>query len=408
MEFIKDIKEDSLKTLSVKELVFLLKKDVEKKYKTIKVLGEISSYKLWRSGHAYFDIKDEEALISCVIFAPFLAKNRFELRDGQQAVFHGRMSIYEKQARLTFIVEKVEEKGQGLLALAFLQLKERLEKEGLFSPDIKKSLPFVPKKIGIVTSPQGAALKDMLKIVFTRFPYAQVLLCGVKVQGDGAKEEIASAITRLDEKGLCDVIIVGRGGGSLEDLWAFNEEIVARSIFHAQTPIISAVGHETDFTICDLVADVRAATPSHAASLAVPDLLDLLSNLSKQQMRLNQSLKAMLHKQSLKLMYIKKRFFDPRVSLYKHWQSLDRLGFELNQYIKNILFIKRNSLVKLSSKMEALSPLKVLNRGYSVIEKECQTVKSISNIEINDKLNIFLPDGYLLTQVLQKEEKIYG
>ena len=250
--------------MKVSALVSLIKSDIENKHTNVKVIGEISSFKQWRSGHGYFDIKDESALIPAVIFKGYLDKINFPLKDGLEVILSGRINVYAAQSRLQMIVERIEPIGEGALNLAFLALKEKLSIEGLFLENHKKILKNFMTKVGIVTSLNGAALRDMIKIITSRNPKISILLASVKVQGQGAALEIAQGIKLLDNY-YCDAIIVGRGGGSLEDLWAFNEEIVARTIFAAKTPIISAVGHETDYSISDMVADVRAATPTHAA-----------------------------------------------------------------------------------------------------------------------------------------------
>ena len=398
--------------LKVSQLVALLKNDIEHTHKNLRVVGEITSFKQWQSGHCYFDIKDETALIPAVMFRPHVSRVAFQIKDGLEILFTGRVSVYAANARLQMIVESMEPLGQGALALAFLQLKEKLLKKGLFEQSHKKIIKQVNKNIGIVTSMQGAALRDMVRIIKNRCPSANILLASTRVQGIGAKEEIKAALERLDKCGL-DVIILGRGGGSLEDLWAFNEELVAEAIFAATTPIISAVGHETDTTISDFVADLRAATPSHAAMIATPILKDLLLDLSKNRQALYDRQFLLLKKSALKLVEQKKRIKDPRILLFRHWQRLDEAFKKATQTInfiyknhQNLLNIERKNLQNLApfrqlglkreallvaktnlfqniqalvkakrfmheqnlTKLEALSPLKVLARGFGVVK----------------------------------------
>lgn len=438
--------ENDLEPIAVSELILLLKRDIEEKHCFVLCIGEISSFKVWRSGHAYFDIKDDQALMPAVIFRPFLNALKFDIRDGQKALFKGKVSIYAQNSRMQLLVESIEPLGQGALLLAFKELKEKLFKEGLFDDKHKKPLPKLPKCVGIITSIQGAALRDMVRILKTKSKNLSILLFSVRVQGQNAKEEIAQGINFLDKTGRCDVIIVGRGGGSLEDLFAFNEEIVARAIFNAKTPIVSAVGHETDFTICDLVADVRAATPTHAADLVVPDHNEIIMGLNKIKERLKISLRSLLNQKALRISYIKKRLFDPRVILYKHWQDLDKKNQDLNLnlnkifknkersfyfnknkfisfnlekifiinmsildkqklYIKNLMFNKlKNSHHDFKNKalmLDGISPLKVLLRGYGVIEHENKLIKSAKMLNKSDLISITFFDGKKIAQIME-------
>lgn len=347
--------ENLSKPLKVSELVAKLKADVEKNHKNIKVVGEISSFKQWRSGHCYFDIKDEGATLPAIIFQPHFARLGFAVSDGQQMLFSGRATIYQANSRLQMIVEAMEPLGQGALALAFEQLKAKLDKEGLFDAAYKKRLRPYNFWVGLITSSHGAVLKDMVRILQSRMPKVDISLVSVKVQGTGAAFEIKSAIELLDNSG-CDLIIVGRGGGSLEDLQAFNDEAVARAIFKAKTLIISAVGHETDFSISDFVADVRAATPTHAATLAVPKLLDLLNDLELFSTKLEQNFTAKLKNASLGLAFLKQRLKDPRILLFRHWQEVDEKSKELSDRFRRLFFGQKNQLVKLKSRLLPLSP----------------------------------------------------
>jgi exodeoxyribonuclease VII large subunit len=440
--------EESIKLappLKVSQLVSLLKNDIERTHKNIRVVGEIASFKQWQSGHCYFDIKDEHALIPAVMFRPHFSRLAFQVKDGLEILFTGRVSVYAANARLQMVVEDMEPLGQGALALAFLQLKEKLAKKGLFDPAGKKNIKLLNKNIGIVTSMQGAALRDMVRIIKNRCPSANIMLASTRVQGIGAKEEIKSALERLDRLNL-DVIIIGRGGGSLEDLWAFNEELVAEAIFAAQTPIISAVGHETDTTISDFVADVRAATPSHAAMLATPILQEIIEELSKTKQAFYDRQFLLLSKNALRLAEQKKRIKDPRILLFRHWQRVDDACKRITQNIErlfknqhNILSLERQKLHNLAPfrqlalksealllaktsldnniykllkakrssyeqkiiKLEALSPLKVLSRGFGVVKNlhDGRVLTTVAQVKIKDSVSIRLHDGLISARV---------
>lgn len=402
--------------LKVSELVAMLKKDIEEQHRSVRVLGEISSWKEWHSGHCYFDIKDESALIPAVMFKPHFARVPFKVTDGLQVIISGRLSVYQANTRVQLMAESMEPLGAGALALAFAQLKDKLAKEGLFLPEHKKPLKVLYHTIGIVTSSHGAALRDMLRIIKSRLPKTNVLCAFARVQGIGAKEEIAAAIELLDKSRQCDIIIVGRGGGSLEDLWAFNEEIVARAIFKAQTPIISAVGHETDTSISDLVADIRAATPTHAAQLVTPLLSELEKQCASALFELSARQKALFNRYRLQILEHGKLIREPKTFLFRHWQQLDEQSQKLQnlaphrmlrlrqehlynlknqlfqknpkhkidafnlalihirerlpETIKIILKNKRQSMQEKIIQLDALSPLKVLARGFSLVENE--------------------------------------
>jgi exodeoxyribonuclease VII large subunit len=436
--------------LKVSELVAILKRDIEQQHRFVRVIGEISSWKEWRSGHCYFDIKDEGALIPAVMFKPHFARVPFKVSDGMEVIFSGKVSVYQANARLQMIVEAMEPLGAGALALAFEQLKEKLLAAGLFLPAHKKPIKTINHTIGIVTSSHGAVLRDMVRIIKSRLPGANILCAFARVQGAGAKEEIVRAIERLD-KSACDVMIVGRGGGSLEDLWAFNEEIVARAIFAAKTPIISAVGHETDTTISDFVADMRAATPSHAAQIVTPLLSALEAEMVQLIFALTSRQNAFFSRCRLALFEHKKLIKDPKVILFRHWQLLDehsqrlqnlaphrllRLRQEHLHGLKNQLLSKsprhelvafrlslntieqklpeavklqfknkRQTMMQHIIKLEALSPLKVLARGFSLVEDRdsgrCLT-KARETIP-QQNINIRFQDGLVAALIIAKE-----
>ncbi len=435
------------KPMRVSQLVALLKHDVEEKHRYVRVVGEVSSFKQWRSGHCYFDIKDETALLPAVMFKPHFARLQFDVKDGTEMVFSGRVSIYSANARLQMIVEAMEPLGQGALALAFEQLKEKLKNEGLFDARTKKPIRSFNQCVGLITSSHGAVLRDMVRILKSRMPNVNIVFVPVRVQGATAASEIANAIDFLDSLRSCDVIIVGRGGGSLEDLWAFNEEAVARAIFRATTPIVSAVGHETDTTISDFVADLRAATPTHAASLVVPPLADLLSWLSKMKSGVVLKHEAHLRAFKLRLMEEKRRLKDPRVLLFRHWQTLDEKNKQLDnkaaklireQQIKlrgleqrlkyqaplRQLRMRREAFLALKSrldannplgaiqklrikqaqlaaKLDAISPLRVLSRGYSMIEddQDKTILSKASQFFVGQTIRIRLEDGMVKARV---------
>lgn len=428
--------------LKVSELVALLKKEIEEQHRSVRVVGEISSWKEWRSGHCYFDIKDESALIPAVMFKPHFARVPFKVTDGLQVIISGRLSVYQANTRVQLMAESMEPLGAGALALAFAQLKEKLDKEGLFLAQHKKPLKTLYHTVGIVTSSHGAALRDMLRIIKNRLPKTNVLCAFARVQGLGAKEEIAAAIELLDQSGHCDVIIVGRGGGSLEDLWAFNEEIVARAIFRARTPIISAVGHETDTSISDLVADIRAATPTHAAQLVTPLLSELESQFAGALFELKARQKAIFTRHRLHLLEQGKLIREPKTFLFRHWQQLDEqsqrlqnlaphrmlrmrqehlhnlknqllqknpkykidafrltitnLQEKLPEAIKVALKNKRQSLQEKIIKLDALSPLKVLARGFSLVENEAdgRLLTKAKEIHPGHHITIRFQDGH--------------
>ena len=286
---------------TVSELTSRIRQSINSQFRDVLVEGEISNFKLYPSGHLYFTLKDNLATIKAVVFN-FAGKfPEGALKDGTAIICKGRVDVYEKRGEYRLLVDVIEVRGVGLLQLKFQMLKEKLLKEGIFAPERKKPLPFLPEKIGIVTSPAGAAVQDMLKIIFGKFDNMNVIICPVKVQGDEACHEIAEAIRYLNEAGEVDVIIVGRGGGSLEDLAPFNEEVVARAIFASEIPVISAVGHEIDFTICDFAADVRAPTPTAAADIVVKDKKDLAAFLADMDARLEQGMRKRLERAKLHL-----------------------------------------------------------------------------------------------------------
>ncbi|MDA0713428.1 MAG: exodeoxyribonuclease VII large subunit, partial [bacterium] len=389
LDTFKQLPEDAL---SVTQLILSVKTNLESKYRSVKVIGEVSSFKAWRSGHWYFDLKDEESVLPAVMFKYNCSKVRFEVQDGMQVLITGRISVYAPQCKIQVMVESIEPIGAGALALAFEQLKNKLEVEGLFATTHKISLPTFPLCVGLVTSPQGAAVQDMLRILTNRMPMIKVLLAPVRVQGQGSANEISSAISQLDNSNLCDVIIVGRGGGSLEDLWSFNEEIVARAIYNCKTPIVSAVGHETDFSIADFVADIRCATPTHAAQMVVPDLSDITNNIEAISQKMHRHMKALLGQKSLQLEKIAKKIKEPRLVLLQLMQRVDEVAMKLERNLLNLFKRKKHALNQINLRLLKVS----LNKKHaaeaqklSVLQHRIQTAltNNLKKLQERTELN---------------------
>lgn len=359
------------------------------------VRGELSNYKAHSSGHQYFTLKDEGAVISCVMFRSDAMRMRFRPESGMKVILYGRVSLFPKSGQYQIYVTAMQPDGVGALAVAFEQLKRRLHEEGLFDPAAKKHLPAYPQRIALVTSPTGAAVRDMIRILGSRWPMAEVLVCPVRVQGDGAAEEIAAMLDYVDKHRLADVIITGRGGGSLEDLWAFNEEIVARAIWRCETPVISAVGHEPDVTISDYVADLRAATPSNAAELAVPDCTVLQQTLRQTLLRLEQAERNRISRlsQRLKMLADSRVMKRPDAYLQQQELQLEMLRQRLEHSGADMMNRNMTRFQKTAAKLDALSPLKVLSRGYAMVTCEDTVVRSVQQVEAGQSLSVSLSDG---------------
>lgn len=359
------------------------------------LMGEISNFKRHSSGHLYFTLKDSQSVISAVMFRGDAMRLRFSPDSGMKVIVMGRVSIYPKSGQYQVYVTNMQPDGIGSLYMAFEQLKERLYEKGLFDQSHKKPLPSYPKKIALVTSPTGAAVRDMIRILRVRYPLCDVLVCPVKVQGEGAAEEIAGMIGYVNKHSLADIIITGRGGGSLEDLWAFNEEIVAEAIYKSDIPVISAVGHEPDITISDYVADVRASTPSNAAELAVPDIRQLIAYLhgaadmmTKYQLNIITSYRARLERASkAPVMQGPKEYFNER--------RMYLAALEDNLVSNQSLFLERRRRhhARLAAELDALSPLKVLSRGYSMVNGPKGVIKSVKDISPGDDITVVFADG---------------
>lgn len=395
--------ETQTKIYTVSELTRQVRGILEGNFGEVWVAGEISNFRSPGSGHFYFTLKDEAAQLLAVMFRGANAKLAFKPEDGLKVVCHGRLSVYEARGQYQIIVDACEPKGIGALQLAFEQLKKKLQAEGLFDPRRKKRLPFLPQKIGVVTSPTGAAIRDILNILGRRFPDIGVLLVPVRVQGDGAAGEIAEAIQALNARDDIDVMIVGRGGGSLEDLWAFNEEAVARAIFASRIPVISAVGHEIDFTIADFVADVRAPTPSAAAELVVPRKEDLGAQVAELSRQLHQAIGLDLKEKGRRWQELRQALKDPTLRFADWFQRVDDLQGRL-QFGWQVGWDKRSQhLKKLFSNLDHLSPLHILAKGYSVVTRAgLQTpLRSAKELKKDDDLAVTFHEGKCLAKVTQ-------
>ena len=372
------------------------------------VRGELSNYKAHSSGHQYFTLKDEGAVISCVMFRSDAAKLRFRPESGMKVILYGRVSLFPKSGQYQIYVTSLQPDGVGALAVAFEQLKRRLYQEGLFDPAHKKPLPVYPERVALVTSPTGAAVRDMIRILGRRWPMAQVLVCPVRVQGEGAAEEIAAMLDYVDAHRLADVIITGRGGGSMEDLWAFNEEIVARAIWRCTIPVISAVGHEPDVTISDLVADCRASTPSNAAEIVVPDQGELRRKLQtlSERMSKNQRHKIDVYDRRLQELQRKRVLADPMAFLQDRSMQLDFTQEKLVTAVERVLERYTHRFTHAAASLDAMSPLRVLRRGYCVAQKEDKTIlRSCLQAEPGESISLRLADGRLQCVVTKKGDE---
>lgn len=413
------------KYLSVTALTKYLKYkfDVDEHLKTVYLKGEISNFKSHTTGHLYFSIKDENSKINAIMFSANAKKIVFTPIDGMKVLVKGRITVYEATGNYQIYIDEMLEDGVGNLYIAFEQLKEKLSKEGLFDSRFKKKIPKIPSRVGVVTAQTGAAIKDILSTIKRRYPICEVILFPSLVQGEAAASDIVKNIKMAENYDL-DVLIVGRGGGSIEDLWPFNEEIVARAIFESSIPIISAVGHEIDYTIADFVADLRAPTPTGAAELAVPNLVDLKKHIRQLKIRLNENVLKVINYQKLYLDSLKNSFVikNPLIMYDNKKQKLDSIIEKLNnilkikmdknidklKFLKNSYILKnsdllykskRDDLNNIIEKLELINPLKVLKRGYSVVYKDDFIINSVDNLNKSDKLKIKLSDGNVITKI---------
>ena len=364
--------------------------------------GEISNFKNHSRGHLYFTLKDEQSRLSAVMFQTNALKLNFEPEDGMNVLVEGRISCYPAQGSYQIYVEKMEVDGVGNLYIEFEKLKKKLAAEGLFDSKFKKQIPKYPTRIGVITAPTGAAIKDILSTIKRRYPICETILFPCLVQGKSAAPDIVKQIKTAQDYDL-DVIICGRGGGSIEDLWAFNEEIVARAIFESKIPIISAVGHEIDFTIADFVSDLRAPTPTGAAEMAVPTISDVKFMINQLTLRSNKCMNNIIEIKKNKLNAIKDSFIlkNP-LSIYEiKEQKLDMLIDNLNKNIKNILINKNHELVLLANTLKLVNPLNILDRGYSVVKKDNKVIKDIKDINKEDNIDIRIKNGNIKAKVLE-------
>lgn len=402
--------------------------DNDEHLKTVFLKGEISNFKMHSTGHMYFSIKDETSKINAIMFSRDAKNVTFEPKEGTKVLVVGRISVYEQTGNYQIYVSEMIEDGVGNLYIAFEKLKEKLSKEGLFDDKYKKKIPKMPKKIGIITAPTGAAIKDILSTIKRRYPICETILFPSLVQGDNAKEDIVKNLKIANTYDL-DVIILGRGGGSIEDLWPFNEEIVAREIFASKIPIISAVGHEVDFTIADFVADLRAPTPTGAAEMAVPNMIDIINHIKQLTIRLNESLNKKIKLEKINLEKSKNSIVikNPMIMIDNKKQKIDLikesviriLGLKLENnknklekikqnYILNnpevIYKEKQNKLLNLIEKLELVNPLGVLKRGYSITKQDNKVITKIKDIKKTKPLIIKLQDGEIETEIINIKE----
>lgn len=365
------------------------------------VSGEISNFKAHYSGHYYLTVKDEAAAIKSVMFAGNASRLRFMPENGMKVIIFGTVSLFPRDGSYQLYINDMQPDGAGALNVAFEQLKKKLSAEGLFSQEHKKPIPKFPKRVGVVTSLTGAAVRDIFNVLGRRFPAAEVVIRPCKVQGDGAAEDIAKAIKEFNKQNCADVLIVGRGGGSIEDLWAFNEEVVARAVYASSIPIISAVGHETDYTICDFVADLRAPTPSAAAECAVPDAIELKSRLLSYKQHLFTLAKNAVKTERTKLELIEKSgaLKDPTLKIKDNKSELIYLSEKLSMLADSYISSNKNKLSAIAGKLDALSPLGVIARGYSLTQSGDKVVTSVKNVKIGDEISVKLSDGTFTANV---------
>ena len=395
--------------LTVSQLNFYIKSlmDNDENLRSVYLKGEISNLTdHYRTGHIYLSLKDEKCTIRGVMFAGNASRLKFRPENGMKVLVHGYVSVYNISGQYQIYIDDMQPEGIGALSLAFEQLKKKLSAQGLFSDDHKKPLPALPGRIGVITSPTGAAVQDILRILSRRYPIGEIIMCPVLVQGENAAAELTEAVRRFDRLGCADVIIIGRGGGSAEDLWAFNDESLARAIYDCRVPVVSGVGHETDFTICDLVADVRASTPSAAAELVSPGEGELKAATDLMRDKL---IRAMCDRIASERSAVD-RLSDlmsansPAAQLTERQLYLDHISDQLVSSYRSYLAGSRNSLVSLASGLDALSTIKVIARGYSIAVKNGKTVTSVDQADKCDELDIILKDGSLRCSVIERKK----
>ena len=394
--------------LSVTQLNEYLKMVLEgdRVLSSVFVRGEISNFKLYSSGHAYFTLKDDAGQLKSVMFRSYFSRLAFLPEDGMRVIAHGRVSVYETNGQYQLYVDDLQPDGAGSLAMRFEQLKRKLAAEGLFDESRKRPLPTMPKRIGVITSPSGAAVHDIINVLGRRFPATEMILYPSEVQGTQAPAQLISGVEFFSMTGLVDVIILGRGGGSAEDLWAFNDEYLARAVASCTVPVISAVGHESDFTICDFVADRRAPTPSAAAELAVPDMGEILRGLASVRAGLQTSMQKLIaqERRILNQMTQSRVFRRPEQILDNFRMRLDEREADLNRAVEQTLMLKRQSTASVAGKLQALNPLSILSRGYATISRDGVSITSVKQINNNDTLDIRMADGSVCATVSQRKD----
>lgn len=392
------------RVLSVSQINFYIKSIIENdgSLQFVLVTGEISNLTVHqRSGHIYLSLKDSNSVISAVMFAGNARRLKFRLENGMKVICRGRISVYEPSGRYQLYIEDMQPDGVGALTLAFEQLKKSLAQKGLFDNAHKKPLPKFPKTIGVITSPTGAAVQDITNIIRRRFPSADIVLAPVLVQGESAPEQLVRAVNKFSASKIADVVIIGRGGGSAEDLWAFNDEQLAYAVYNCETPIISGVGHETDFTVCDFVADVRASTPSAAAELAVPDRQELMSYYFKQKQYISAMLDRKIKTAQLRLENQQRRMSasSPKLKAEQLEKQLSAKSEKLTRFMNIYISDKENKLVAAKGKLDGLNPLNVLNRGYAIAEKDEKIITSSKQLKNGDDFTVILSDGKINAKV---------
>lgn len=393
------------KILTVSQLNFYVKSvlDSDPRLNYVFLCGEISNLTdHYRSGHIYLSLKDNKSVIRAVMFAGNARNLKFKPMEGMKVICRGRVTLYEATGQYQYYIEDMQPDGIGALYQAYEQLKEKLQSKGLFDQSHKKPIPYCPKTIGVITSPTGAAVQDIKNILTRRFPSVNIILCPVLVQGDNAVPQLIDAVNKLNEYDLCDTIIIGRGGGSIEDLWAFNDENLAYAIYNSHIPVISAVGHETDFTICDFVSDLRAPTPSAGAELAVPDRNEILQNLDAQRQYLSSLMdkKLIENNNVVSELTTKLLSLSPDDKIAKLYNELDFLSQKYENNSNRIFQNTANKIELLATKLESLNPVSTLKRGYSVVTNNDKTVTSVKDVKNGDTLAINVTDGKIISKVI--------
>ncbi len=394
--------------LTVSQLNFYIKSllDADANLENVFLTGEISNFtNHYQSGHLYFSLKDKKSVVKAIMFAGFARRLKFRPDNGMKVIVRGRVAVYEASGVYQIYVEDMQPDGVGALNLAFEQLKNKLAGEGLFDPQRKKALPKFPEKVGVITSETGAVFWDIQNVMKRRFPLAEIVFQPVLVQGDGAASQIVSAIKKFNEHNLCDVLIVARGGGSIEDLWAFNDETLAREIAKSSIPIVSAVGHETDFTICDFVADLRAPTPSAAAELVVPDARKLLSDVEYYASYINSIMLCRVndYRQQLDKLTKYGALQSPQKLFSDRKLVIDVLLNQLKLSFKNLLSRDKEKFLLAVGKLDALSPLKLMSSGYCVaVDSKNNVVNRLAQVQENDEIGVMVTDGKILCTVKDK------